>query len=80
MGCQPELGDNSRALIILSMTLVVDSKVRKRVKIRNRYNHAPHLTKDTSGESDNFTIKHHKREPRGQSFPSRRPKQTRTKV
>ena len=24
-------------------------------------------------ESDNFTIRHHKREPRGQPFPSRRP-------
>ena len=35
-------------------------------------------------ESDNFTIRHHKREPRGQAFPSRRPqginKQTRTKA
>ena len=35
-------------------------------------------------ESDNFTIRHHKREPRGQLFPSRRPqgidKQTHTKA
>ena len=25
-------------------------KVRKRAKIRNRYNQAPHLTQDTTGE------------------------------
>ena len=35
-------------------------------------------------ESDNFTIRHHKREPEGQPFPSRGPqginKQTRTKA
>ena len=35
-------------------------------------------------ESDTFTIRHHKREPRGQPFPSRGPqginKQTRTKA
>ena len=33
-------------------------KVRKRAKIRNRYNQAPHLAKDTTGiplGSDNFT-------------------------
>ena len=27
-----------------------DMKVRKRVKIRNRYNQAPHLTQDTNGK------------------------------
>ena len=27
-----------------------DSKVRKRAKIRNRYNRAPHLTKDNNGK------------------------------
>ena len=43
-------------------------KVRKRAKIRNRYNQAPHLIQ---WESDNVTIRHHKREPRGQPFPSR---------
>ena len=26
------------------------SKVRKRTKIRNRYNQAPHLTQDTNGK------------------------------
>ena len=29
---------------------VGDHKVRKRAKIRNRYNQAPHLTQDTSGK------------------------------
>ena len=45
-------------------------KVSKRAKIRNRYNQAPHLTQDTNG-SVNVTVRHHKREPRGQPFPSR---------
>ena len=44
-------------------------KVRKRAKIRNRYNQAPHLTQDANWESDNVTIRHHKLEPRGQPFP-----------
>ena len=29
---------------------VGDHKVRKRAKIRNRYNQAPHLTQDTNGK------------------------------
>ena len=31
-------------------------KVRKKAKIRNRYNQAPHLTKDTTWESNKNTI------------------------
>ena len=27
-----------------------NTKVRKRAKIRNRYNHSPHLTQDTNGK------------------------------
>ena len=46
-------------------------KVSKGAKIRNRYNQVPHLTQDTNGESDKLTVRHHKREPRGQPFPSR---------
>ena len=46
-------------------------KVGKRAKIRNRYNQVPHLTQDTTWESDKHTIRHHKQEPRGQPFPSR---------
>ena len=35
-------------------------KVRKAAKIRNQYNQVPHLTQDTTWESDKYTIKHHK--------------------
>ena len=41
---------------------------KKVAKVRNRYNQVPHLTKDTTLESDKNTIKHHKQEPRGRSF------------
>ena len=43
-------------------------KVRKVEKIRNRYNQVPHLTQDTTRESDKNTIKYSKQEPRGQLF------------
>ena len=42
-------------------------------KIRNQYYQEPHLTQDTTRESDKITIWHHKQEPRGQPFPSRWP-------
>ena len=38
------------------------SKVSKEAKIRNRYNHVPHLTQDTTRESDKNTIQHHTQE------------------
>ena len=41
-------------------------KVRNGAKIRNQNNQATHRW-----ESDNFTIRHHKREPRGQPFTSK---------
>ena len=44
---------------------------RKAAKIRNGYNQVPHLTQDTTGESDKNTIRHQKQEPRGQPFPNR---------
>ena len=51
--------------------------------IRNEYNQVPHLTHDTNRKVTNSVI-HHKREPRGQPFPSRWPqgtnKQTCTKA
>ena len=47
-----------------------NAKVSKGAKIRNRYNQVPHMTKDTNGKVTN-TVRHHKREPRGQPFPSR---------
>ena len=32
------------------MGVTINNKVRKRAKIRNRYNQAPHLTQDTNGK------------------------------
>ena len=34
-------------------------QVSKKAKIRNRYNQVPHLTQDTTWESDKNTRKHH---------------------
>ena len=34
-------------------------KVRKKARIRNRFNQVPHLLKDTVWESDKYTRKHH---------------------
>ena len=48
-----------------------DVYVQKRAKISNRYNQVPHLTQDTTWESNKLAIGHHKRESRGQPFPSR---------
>ena len=46
-------------------------KVRKKAKIRNRYNQAPHLTHGTTWESNKYTIKNHKQESREVSqFPA----------
>ena len=47
-----------------------EMKVSKGAKIRNRYNQVPHLTQVTNGKVTNSVI-HHKRESRGQPFPSR---------
>ena len=37
-------------------------KVSKEAKIRNRYNQVPHMTQDTTRESDKNTMKHHTQE------------------
>ena len=37
-------------MTIVSDSMEFTSKVRKRAKIRNRYNEAPHLTQDTNGK------------------------------
>ena len=37
-------------------------QVRKKANIRNQYNQAPHLTHDTTWESNKNTIKHHTQE------------------
>ena len=60
-----------------------DNKVRKRAKIRNRYNQAPHLTQDTNGKAttSQLAITNESQEA---SPPNRRPqginKQTRLKA
>ena len=48
-----------------------DTEEGKVAKFRNRYNQVPHLTRETPRVSDKNTIKDHKREPRGQPFPSK---------
>ena len=45
-----------------SVILTVSGQSKKVDKIRNRYNQGPHLTKDTTWESDKNTIKDDKRE------------------
>ena len=59
--------------LLLFSYIYAKFEVRKRAKIRNH-----------QWESNKLTIRHHKREPRGQPFPSRWPqgnnKQTRTKT
>ena len=51
--------------------LLNSNKVRKTAKISNQNIQVPHLTQDTTWESDTITIRHHKQEPRGQPFPSK---------
>ena len=58
----------SKWMLVFSHASMV--KVRKVAKVRNRYNQVPHLTQDTTWESDKNTIKYHKQEPRGQPFPA----------
>ena len=69
--------------------LTIIYKVKKKAKIRNRFNQTPHLTQDTVLESDkNTRKKSHTREPRGQPFQTgdrkaarnRHGKQTRNKT
>ena len=50
--------------LVMTVTPFVICKVRKAAEIRNRYNQVPHLTKDTTWESDITTIKHHKQRAR----------------
>ena len=45
-------------------------KVRKRAKIRNRYNQVPHLTQDAIWESDKHTIRHHIESQEVSPFPA----------
>ena len=55
----------------LSQLISLILKVRKRAKIRNRYNQVLHLTQNNTWENNKLTIRHHNREPSDQPFPSR---------
>ena len=44
---------NSAALCCISSGCLLFGKVRKRAKIRNRYNQVPNLTQDTNGKVTN---------------------------
>ena len=48
-------------------------KVRKATKIRNRYNHVPHLTRIPHGKVTNTQLNIKNKEPSGQPFSSRWP-------
>ena len=60
---------STKYVIPLSSKFSIAYKVRKAAKIRNRYIQVPHLTQDTTWESDKSIIKHHKQEPRVSPFP-----------
>ena len=44
---------------MIAFLFLFGMKVRKKAKIRNRYNQVPHLTKGTVWENDKNTRKHH---------------------
>ena len=44
-----KIGLNCRESCAHQVPLALKAKIRKRTKIRNRYNQAPHLTQDTNG-------------------------------
>ena len=61
----------SRTTIFKTLNFMSDVKARKKVKIRNRHNQVPHLTQDTTWESDKNTRKHHTQESQEASpFPA----------
>ena len=45
-----------------AFTFLIILKVRKKAKVSNRYNQAPHLTQQTTWESNKNTIKHQTQE------------------
>ena len=66
-----KLNTFSCGIILKTRLLLFSLQSKKGGKDQNRYNQVPHLTKDTTWESVENTIKNHKRESRGQPFPSR---------
>ena len=65
-------GLSSDSICVLEAELgKLDIKVRKKAKIRNLYNQVPHLTQDTTWDSDDNTRKYHIQEPQEVSaFPT----------
>ena len=51
-------------------TLINNIKVKKMLKIRNRYNQAPHLTQDTNGKVTTSQLGHHRRSQEVRTFPA----------
>ena len=49
-------------ILVYNLVQSVQGKVRKKAKIGNRNNQVPHLSQDTTSESDKNTRKHHKQE------------------
>ena len=54
----PDKKEREEIEMLKTQVCFQDFKI-KRAKIRNRYNQAPHLTQDTTWESDKNTIKQH---------------------
>ena len=79
-GMTQTVAENSRMSVKYHQVIVISFKpsmeVRKTARIRNQCNQVPHLSQDIKWESDKLTVRHHKREPRGQPFPSRLPQGT----
>ena len=57
--CVSERNNAVSMQILLALAPHQSFKVRKKAKIRNRYNQVPQLTQDTVKESDKNTKKYH---------------------
>ena len=58
---------------VKKLAMIHGTIVKKGAKTRNGYNQVPHLSQDTTWESNKNTLEHDKGEPRGEPFPSKRP-------
>ena len=62
VGYTGRFADQKKCLHFLEAETTTDYKVRKKAKIRKRYNQVPHLTQAITWESDRYTKlkkKHH---------------------
>ena len=70
----------SQLITFYRTSLSGNGKVRKKVKVRNRYNQVPLPTRDTVWESDKNIVKHHTQESQEVSpFPAGDHKATRNR-